>query len=813
MWNVKQPAIAVLLFALSIVGHAFSASDGFASIVNPLVGVAVAFVAVHGWSTLVPATIAIFLGCLMRLSWLPDQFDPINTITCLIVLTAITIIHIVLVACLIRWTIGIEDDLFLESRFIKLVLISAATPALINASISAIFLRSFGIVIHSIGLEWAICFAGDLLGVAIFFPLAHMVIKNWNQIADLRIFAVSFPVLIVFAAFVISLRFIGFYERNEFETEFYDQTDKLHDSIVEKLSTNTQMLYAVAGLFESSNEVTRTDFQIFASSILVRHSGVKAILWMPVVASKEQQALISAARKHGAKAQSERSRIALNSFSIKNWSEEQQDWVAQVGTESATVCPTFYVEPMRKNEDLLGLNWMSLPLVEGVLFDAAKSEELESTGPLIDVVGDKSQPAYLVAIKVGRISVRKLDTLGIQIPEGYVAGLFTFSAMLPLKEIETASEEVALIAKDITTQEPIDLVEFGESAYGVNNARAEYQRKYVYHMAGRRLQFVFRPTNQSLNRIHGPLSIITVCVGSAIIVLLQFVLLLVTGRTQTIEKVVLERTAQLKSEISERERTQNELEKKAYALERSNLELDRFAYIASHDLKAPLRAIDQLSQWIFEDVGDQAKSQTKRHVELMQNRVRRLEKLLDDLLEYARVKIDVHQLEMVDLNTVVDEIKFLLGAPVEFEFVISDPLPTFQTEKTAIEICFRNLISNAVKHHDKSCGVIMIGGIDAGDFFEFYVGDDGPGIEPEYRKQVFEIFRTLKSRDQVEGSGMGLTLVKKIVDSVNGKIWIDDQDLDGTTFRFLWPKKIVVTDNRHLPIGKKNQIPPSSVAR
>ena len=813
MWNVKQPAIAVLLFALSIVGHAFSASDGFASIVNPLVGVAVAFVVVQGWRTLIPATIAILLGYLLRLSWLPEQFGPIDTCVCLIVLTAITIIHIVLVTCLIRWTIGVEDDLFLESRFVKLVLVSAAIPALINASISAIFLKSFGIVIHSIGLEWAICFAGDLLGVAIFFPLARMVIKNWNQIADLRIFAVSFPVLIVFAAFVISLRFIGFYERNEFENEFYDQTGKLHDSIVEKLNTNTQMLYAVAGLFESSNEVTRTDFQIFASSILVRHNGVKAILWIPVIEPQQQEPLISAARKQAANALSERRRTALHNFSIKNWSEEQQDWVARVGTESATVCPTFYVEPCCKNEDLLGLNWMSLNGVKGVLFDAGKSEELESTGPLIGVISDKDQPAYLVAIKVGRIAVRKMDTNGIQIPEGYVAGLYTFSAMLPVKEIETANEDVAFIAKDITAPEPIELVQFGASAYGIDNSRAKYQKKYVHHMAGRRLQFVFQPTKHSLNRIHGPLSVITICVGTAIIVLLQFVLLLVTGRSQTIEKVVLERTAQLKSEISERERTQNELQKKAYALERSNLELDRFAYIASHDLKAPLRAIDQLSQWISEDVGDQAKSQTKRHVELMQNRVRRLEKLLDDLLDYARVKIDVHQLEMVDLNIVVDEIKFLLGAPVEFEFSISDPLPTFQTEKTAIEICFRNLISNAVKHHDKSCGVVMIGAKDAGDFFEFYVSDDGPGIEPEYRKQVFEIFRTLKSRDQVEGSGMGLTLVKKILDSVNGKIWIDDENTDGTTFRFLWPKKIVVTDNRHLQIGKKNQIPPSSVAR
>ena len=816
MWNVRQLALTVLLFALSIVGHSFSLQDGFSSIVNPLAGVAVALIVSRGWTVLIPTTIAVSLGYLLRIAWLPSQPDQQTTTICLIALVVSTLAQIAFSAWLIGRKPPENDNAKRESRHLRIVLIAAVLPAALDASLGVFCTWNFGFVKHSLDLEWAVWFAGYTLGVAIFFPLARILIDNWDRAANTRPFAVSIPLVLVFAAFVISLHIICHYEQNRFAADFYDKADHFQHSIVEKLDSNTQLLYCVAAFFESSNNVTRTDFQVFSSSILVRQSGVDSIMWLPEVKTGQETEFISTTRQHADNSISETRQDALKNYSLKCWHEKRNAWVKENKMPGDVFLPTLYVEPFCTNQHQLGLNWMSHPEVQGAVFATAANEDLQSTGPLSLGLDAKNEAVYIVVLKVGRMSARKLlggPNDGKSIPPGVVAGIYKCQQLLPVDELINSGDAIAFKALDNTTTRPISLFQLRESALDGHRAVPKIRKSFDHNMAGRKLTFIFEPTQVALGQVHGLLSVLTVYVGTCIIVLLQFVLLLVTGRAQTIERVVNERTSQLKHEISERERTQGELEKKAYALERSNRELDRFAYIASHDLKAPLRAIDQLSQWISEAVGDRAENQTKRHVELMQNRVRRLETLLDDLLNYARVKIDVRQLELVDVNEVVNEIKFLLDAPEEFKFVVANQLPCFHTEKAAIEICFRNLISNAVKHHDKSQGTIRIGSSDKGNFFEFFVDDDGPGIEPEYRKQVFDIFCTLKSRDEVEGSGMGLTLVKKIVETVGGKIWIDENNSIGTTIRFKWPKNIANIKEWRAKSSAGNQTPPSSVAR
>ena len=816
MWNVRQLALTVLLFALSIVGHSFSLQDGFSSIVNPLVGVAVALIVSRGWTVLVPATIAVSLGYLLRIAWLPSQPALQTTAICLFALVVSTLAQIAFSAWLIRRKLPEDDSAKRESRYLRIVLVAAFIPAALDASLGVFCTWNFGFVKHSLDLEWAVWFAGYTLGVAIFFPLAQLLIDNWERAANIRPFAVSVPLVLVFAAFVISLHIICYYEQNRFAADFYDQTDHIQHSIVEKLDSNTQLLYSVAAFFESSNNVTRTDFQIFSSSILVRQTGVDSIMWLPEVKTGKESEFISTTRQQADHSISKTRQDALKDYSLKCWHEKRNAWVKTDKISGEVLLPTLYVEPFCTNQHLLGLNWMSHPEVQNAFFATTTSEDLQSTSPMSLGLGEKNEAVYIVVLKVGRILAHELlgkTEDGESIPSGLVAAIYKCKQLLPVDELINSDDAIAFKAVDNTTSTPVSLLQLRDSALHGHRAAPRVRRTFDHNMGGRKLTFIFEPTQVALDQVHGLLSVLTVYVGTCIIVLLQFVLLLVTGRAQTIERVVNERTSQLKHEISERERTQTELEKKAYALERSNLELDRFAYIASHDLKAPLRAIDQLSQWISEDVGDRAENQTKRHVELMQNRVRRLETLLDDLLNYARVKIDVRQLELVDINEVVNEIKFLLDAPEEFKFVVANQLPCFHTEKAAIEVCFRNLISNSVKHHDKSLGTIRVGSFEKGDFFEFFVDDDGPGIKPEYRNQVFDIFCTLKSRDEVEGSGMGLTLVKKIVEAVGGKIWIDDNDSDGTTIRFMWPKNVANTKERRAKQSAGNQTPPSSVAR
>jgi signal transduction histidine kinase len=224
-------------------------------------------------------------------------------------------------------------------------------------------------------------------------------------------------------------------------------------------------------------------------------------------------------------------------------------------------------------------------------------------------------------------------------------------------------------------------------------------------------------------------------------------------------------------------------------LQRSNLELDQFAYVASHDLKAPLRAIYQLSSWIDEDAGHLLPATSKEYLTKLQSRVHRLETLLNDLLAYSRAGRHQHPPEEVDTAELVQNAVSILPMPANFTMRIDGVMPTIITERTPLETVFRNLIDNAIKHHHRpEKGCVEISAQDHGEFVIFSVKDNGPGIDELFYQRIFEMFQTLRPRDQVEGSGMGLTVVKKLVESRGGKIQVESSQGEGSTFRFTWRK-------------------------
>lgn len=263
------------------------------------------------------------------------------------------------------------------------------------------------------------------------------------------------------------------------------------------------------------------------------------------------------------------------------------------------------------------------------------------------------------------------------------------------------------------------------------------------------------------------------------------------------QAAILIANAQLYAQVTERETALRELnatlehhvEKRTAELQRSNRELDQFAYVASHDLKAPLRAINHLASWIAQDAAEILPTASQEHLTKLQGRVRRMETLLDDLLAYSRAGRQRHPAEQVDTTELIHSVIDILTPPPNFTVKISGKLPVMRVERTPLETVFRNLIGNAIKHHHLPAGgVVEISAQDQGDFVEFAVSDNGPGIDPTYHQRIFEMFQTLQPRDQVEGSGVGLAVVKKFIESRGGTIQVESNLGQGATFRFTWPK-------------------------
>lgn len=247
----------------------------------------------------------------------------------------------------------------------------------------------------------------------------------------------------------------------------------------------------------------------------------------------------------------------------------------------------------------------------------------------------------------------------------------------------------------------------------------------------------------------------------------------------------------LESERGHLERQARELRETTRALERSNQDLDRFAYVASHDLKAPLRGIANLTEWLEEDISGELDTETRRYMDLLKGRVHRMEALIDGILQYSRAGRGGNEKEWVGTEELAREVVDMIDPPERFSVEIDSTMPSVLAPRAPLQQVFLNLVSNAVKHADGEEPRVRIRCTDEGtEWYEFSVEDNGPGIPEEFREKIWTIFQTLKPRDEVEGTGIGLSVVKRTVEHHGGQVWVESDDGGGAAFRFLWPKEI-----------------------
>jgi PAS domain S-box-containing protein len=250
-------------------------------------------------------------------------------------------------------------------------------------------------------------------------------------------------------------------------------------------------------------------------------------------------------------------------------------------------------------------------------------------------------------------------------------------------------------------------------------------------------------------------------------------------------------------DVSERKRVEENLRETLADLERSNRELEQFAYVASHDLQEPLRMVSSYTQLLAKRYADQLDQDAKDFIGYAVDGATRMQRMIQDLLTYSRVNTRGNPFAPTDANSFLGQARANLSRIIEETraVVTNDELPTIMADETQLVQVFQNLISNAIKFRSKELPRIHVSGERNGDEWVFSVKDNGMGIDPQYYERIFVIFERLHGKEEYPGTGIGLAICKRIVERHGGRIWIESEPGKGSMFYFTLPIREEVTSH------------------
>lgn len=252
----------------------------------------------------------------------------------------------------------------------------------------------------------------------------------------------------------------------------------------------------------------------------------------------------------------------------------------------------------------------------------------------------------------------------------------------------------------------------------------------------------------------------------------------------------IDRFVAIRFDITAQKKAEENLRLQSIELKRSNEELQKFAYVASHDLQEPLRMVSSYTQLLERKYGDQLDADAKEYIGYAVDGANRMQKLIKDLLDYSRVSTKSNPFDDVDCNEVLEDVRFNLGAAIESteaELLVGE-LPEIKGDQSQLTRLFQNLIGNALKFVSSKKPKVEVYCEELPSSWKFSVADNGIGIEAEYTERIFVIFQRLHTKEAYEGSGMGLAICKRIVERHMGEIWHEANESGGSTFHFTLSK-------------------------
>lgn len=541
-------------------------------------------------------------------------------------------------------------------------------------------------------------------------------------------------------------------------------------SLNERLATYTQVLRGGLGLFAASTAVDRGEWKAYVEALELnkRYPGIQGVGYAELIQPANMPAYLASVRADG-----------FPNFKVR------PDGARELYSSIT------YLEPFdARNRQAFGYDMYSQVTRRTAMDRARDTGDVAISGKvtLVQETTTDVQAGFLIYLP---FYGKGLAPSSISERQALIKG-FVYS---PFRMGDLMSGVLGESLRDIDLH-IYDGAELGSEAlmYALTLGKvavdARYSAKIPFEFGGHKwiLHVSSQPSFAVEHSIADPAVVLIACL---IISILVFGILLTFAMTRRrAEKLAKEKTRSLE------ERTEE--------LARSNQELERFAYAASHDLRSPLRAISSLTGWLEDDLQPVLTDDSREHLALMKNRVGRMEALLTGLLQYSRIGRGDDDVQLLNGCSIAVDVLDLIDVPAGFTIEVSPDLPDFHGDKAPVTHVLQNLVDNAIKHHDLAEGKIWITGADLGDKVSFTVTDDGAGIPKEYHARVFGMFQTLRRRDEVEGSGLGLAMVKRYVERNGGYITLDSTNgARGAAFQFTWIKAQPMAAARTAPAAQE----------
>ncbi|MFC4763750.1 CHASE domain-containing protein [Dyella koreensis] len=772
--------VAAAYYAAGRLGLLLAIPPGYATAVWPPSGIALACVMLWGYRV----TPGVWVGSFLINAW--TSLDTSSTAAILHSLSVPTLIatgaalQAATGTWLIRRFVGYRNLLIQDLDVVRILTLGGPLACIINASVGVGTLTFYRLVpLESAPFNWWTWWIGDSIGVLIFTPLVLIWAVRPRAVWLTRQITVSVPLALVFGLVVWLFFFTSNREQARMNAEFQSQGHDFSRALQEDMRKNLGALYALQAFYASVDHIDRRSFTSFAGRLLARRSGVQALEWAPLV-------------RHADRADFE-AKVRADGFPQFAITERAGGGSLVPADPQDTYVPIEYIVPFAGNKAAMGYAGTTEPSRLAAIQMAGDSGEPVATAR-VHLVQDAPGhhgllvflPCYATGMPIDTVAARRQALRGFMLAVLRIPDLMQDS----LDAIETKGVLVRLLDSDAPEKDRV--------LYGADPAASEIkgglEQSHTLDIAHRHWQLQLTLPAQYLTAHKSWQAWTLLAAGMLFTGLLGMFLLLIIGRTARLDELVAERTTELSAlnhelaeEVRHREWLEMAAREQATKLAVSNKELEQFAYVASHDLQAPLRSVTSFATLLERRYKGRLGDDADEFLAAIRESVMDMRGLINDLLELSRVNSQSLAISVVSSQSIVERACQQLAEDIHAAHAKIDfqDLPMVRGDERTLTQLFQNLIGNGIKFQPKGASPrIDISVQRQGDEWQFAVHDNGIGISPEHQETIFLMFKRLHTAEQYPGTGIGLALCSKILQLHGSRLWVSSTPGHGATFYF-----------------------------